>query len=214
MTRAWAVIAARGGDHAKSRLSPCLGAAHRAELVACMLQDMLRALSSCHNLDGVLITTPTPALASIALAFGVQLLWDSGIGLNEAFAGAGAALDGAYPRAGSVFLPGDLPFLDPREVDDLIASLDQWPSVVVATNDGGTGAWARRADTPAEPRFGPNSARRHLEQTAGGHAAPPDAFSSLQRDIDLPADLEGLASGQRASSLFIRAHSVNFARRF
>ena len=212
MTRAWAVIAARGGDHAKSRLSPCLETADRAELVACMLQDMLRALESCRRLDGILFTTPTPPLASIAAAFGVQPLRDPGLGLNEAFASAGAVLDAAHSQSASVFLPGDLPLLEPREVDDLIASLDRWPSVVVATSDGGTGAWARRAATPAEPRFGPDSARRHLEQIDGAYAAPLGAYSSLRHDIDLPADLEGLAAAQRVSSLFVRAHCANLVR--
>src|SRR5437588_11057625 len=136
-----AIIAARGGAEAKSRLQGRLDARQRAALAEAMLADMLRALSGCPELARVYVVTPTAELAQIAAAAGaVVILEPSPSGLNAAFETARRRLTALDAGGRLALLPGDLPRLTAREFGEAEAAARNGAVVVTAAHsDGGTG---------------------------------------------------------------------------
>jgi 2-phospho-L-lactate guanylyltransferase len=187
------VIAARGGDAAKTRLAGRLDAGARAVLVEAMLGDMLAALSGCDA--RVHVTTPTPALARIAArAAAVVILEHGDGGLNGAFDAARRRIAAADPDAKVLLLPADLPRFDAGEA---LACLDLAAPdrlvLVPADADGGTGALALTAATPLPLAFGPGSFGRHLAAARTLGLEPHVAHAaSLAFDLDRPSDLDAL----------------------
>lgn len=188
-----AVIAARGGGNAKSRLSARLGEQQRSALVEAMLADMLTALHNTESISSIWVVTPTPALASIATKSGANALPDTGIGgINGAFELARAAIASIDPSGTVLLLPGDIPLLSAHEINALLhASSSEAIAIAPANGDGGTGALALTATCPLALAFGPDSFAKHI---AGAHAHGLETQTivapRIGLDIDRPADLD------------------------
>jgi len=186
------VIAVRGGAAAKSRCRGALGTRGCAELVNAMLADMLEALKAAQGVQRVHVITPTAAIADLAAEMGARVIREGRAqGLNEAFHQARREVARHRPEATLVLLPGDLPLLDPVELERTI-TLHSPEAVVLcpATGDGGTGALVLRADTPFAFAFGPRSFRLHIAAVHSLGLTPRVVNArSLGFDFDSPADI-------------------------
>ncbi len=190
----WAVVVARLGPTAKSRLAPALVVEERSALAVAMLLDVLQACADA-ALGGTVAVIEKPDLLPTGGAAGAFVLLDPRRGLNAAVqiglhaavgAGAGAA----------IVLPGDVPLVGPDDLFALLAATrDAGRAVVVATDRAGTGtnALLLRPAPVIPPSFGPGSAARHL--AAGletGAVARRVERPRLALDVDTPADLAEL----------------------
>jgi len=205
-----AVIAVRGGAQAKTRCAPGLDEAGRAELVRAMMLDMIAALLAAPRIDQVEVVTPTPELAKAARGAGaLAVLEPRALGINAALESARARLRAVDGAAVMAALPGDLPLLDPAELDPAFDLAGPGRAVLIpALADGGTGAVVARADAPFAFAFGADSFRRHWAavERAGLEPVRLDA-PSLGLDIDRPQDLA--AVGERQAG----GHTTKFLAR-
>ena len=203
-----AVVAVRGGPMTKSRLAGRLDSEQREKLVAAMLADMLSVLSRCPSVRRTYVTTPTLALAQLAMRRGASVLVEHGAdGLNQAFDRARRHVAAADPQAAVMLLPGDLPRLRADDVEACLAATG--PARVIlapADADGGTGALVLPAGAPLSLAFGCGSFDKHVTASRASGLEPLVVRApSLGFDLDAPADLDAFlalsASGVTAALL-------------
>ncbi|MDB5451548.1 MAG: hypothetical protein JWO33_126 [Caulobacteraceae bacterium] len=206
------VIAVRGGPAAKSRLAAVLGPEERATLTALMLHDMLDAVDRAPRVSGVWVVTPTAELAALARSLGVEVVeqLEPG-GLNAAFRQALAVVGDAAPYDAVALLPGDLPLLEPGDLDAALALAEAHEVVLAPAMDGGTGALVIRAGATFAPEFGADSFAVHQDQVhrRGLSLAVVDAMS-LSRDLDRPEDVAFLlaAAPHGRTALYLSERSA------
>lgn len=206
-----AVIAVRGGPAGKSRLAERLAPAEREALVAAMLVDMLAALARCPSVERVRVTTPTPALAEAAHAAGALVTKEGETGdLNAAFEAVRREIAATTPDKPVLFLPGDLPLIEPAQIERLVRAAGPGRiALAPAQADGGTAALVAPAGLPLDLAFGDDSFTRH-RAAAGrlGVAVETLRLPSLGLDIDRPADIDEFhhrgGGGQTARALAAR----------
>lgn len=189
--RAWVVTTVKPLARAKSRLRGPDLPAPRDRLVLAMAQDTVRAALACPRVAGVIVVTDDPEVSQAVAALGALVARDDpDAGLNAALA-HGAALAG--DDRWRVALAADLPALRPAELGAALRAAAAQPDrrAFVADWDGtGTTALVAPPRVALAPRFGPDSAAAHAASGArrldrdGG-----DAWPSLRRDVDTPADL-------------------------
>ena len=187
-----AVLPIKTFERAKNRLAEAVGGPDRRELAEAMAADVLDALASIAELDGVIAVTAEPRAQAAAREAGAEVMHDP----REAGQSAAAALgvDAAIRRgAGRVLLvPGDCPALDPDEVSALLAWREP---VVIVTDRHGAGTNALLLSPPGviAPSFGPGSFARHAARgRAAGVAVGVAEIPSLGLDVDTPGDLAAL----------------------
>jgi len=179
--------------------------ADHAHLVHAMQQDTLDAvLAVCGHplVTGLTVVSEEPVPR---LPVGIEVLPDSGGGLNQALAEAAARLAAREPDIGIAALVGDLPGLRPADLLSALAAAQRQPRSFVRDLAGtGTTLLAATAGIVLQPLFGPDSARRHAE--SGAVELP--AGTSLRADVDSAEDLRhclrmgaGLLTSQLASTL-------------
>jgi 2-phospho-L-lactate/phosphoenolpyruvate guanylyltransferase len=187
----WAVVVARTGPTAKSRLAPVLDVRQRERLAEAMLADVVSACVSA-GLAGPVVVTEAPAARERFAGRGFPTPADAGTDMNDA-ARAGIAAAAAAGAGAVLVLPGDVPLASPADLITLTAWATHGATVVgVATDRSGQGtnALLLRPPDAIRPWFGPRSAERHrtLARRAGAtvfvHRPPTLAF-----DVDTPADL-------------------------
>ena len=196
------VIAVRGGPAAKGRCAPVLGASARAELTTAMLGDMLAVLGEASTVSRIWAVTPTPELAdSAARAGATPILETAAEGLAAAFTTALQRIGRESPDTLVMLVPGDLPHLDARELDAVIAAHRPGEITLVAARaDGGTGAVLMGASTPLAFSYGPGSLERHrLAALALGLQVRVVAVPGLAFDLDRPTDIAAVLASPRAT---------------
>jgi len=197
----WVVIPVKPFEQAKSRLADVLPVAARAALMRELLAGVLARVREADLPAAVLVISRDAAVRSFAQGLGVHTLAETGDDLNTALEQARRWVIG---RGGDALLvlPADLPLLT---VDDILQLYDLGLAgaevVVAASHDGGTNAlWLRPPDS-IDFAFGPDSFHRHVEQAAlAGHRWAVYRSETLARDVDVPADLDLVASH---SSLYV-----------
>ena len=194
----WAVVVARVGDGAKSRLAHVLDSAQRRELALAMLADVLAVCTSADApLDGVIAVLDTVEARALARKFGAQAIADPLRGEMNAAAVAGLAAAQACGATTAIVLPGDIPLLSVADLSALIAAAGEAPRAVVvgASRDrDGTNALLLRPCNVIAPSFGPPSVARHVGLArAAGAATTMLTDLGLSHDVDTPADLSALA---------------------
>lgn len=196
------VIAARGGDGAKSR---CHAAIRDGDgLVRAMLGDLVDAARASSSVEAIHVVTPTPQIAD---GLPVSLVVEPvAAGPNAAFDRARLLIAAKEPDATLLFVPGDLPLVQAADIDALVAAHDpDGVTAVPAFSDGGTAALLMRAGTSFAFAFGPGSFARHL---TGANICRRDAFG---HDLDRPEDaLLALAQGGARTRAFL-AHNLKVA---
>lgn len=191
----WAVLPVKPFDDAKSRLQPVIDAGPRRDLARALMLHSLGTLQACDLIDHVLVVSSDKNALELAAAQGADVLAESGIGLNPALeqARSHAVSVGA---AGLLVLAGDLPLLDPSDVDAMLVAA-QDASVVIAPDQRrqGTNALLLRPPEGIEFSFGESSYRRHLDLAAIAGLKATEVFrTGLAFDIDLPRDWHDLMS--------------------
>ena len=159
----------------KSRLADVLDGDARAELMLSLMRRVIRACLEA-GLE-VCVVSPDAAVHAAARVLGASALDDGGRDLTGSVEFALAHHAGA---AGIAVVASDLPDITAADVAELLAHAR--PLAIVAAADGTTNAIAACPPTSFTPSYGPGSAARH-----GGARV---RIVGIERDIDLPSDLE------------------------
>lgn len=190
----WILIPVKPLAEAKTRLAPLLAAGERRMLVRQMLDDVLAAATRAAGSAGVALVTADPEVAGAGRARGLRVLPEPQPGLNRALRHATDTL----AREGVqrlLILPADIPLVDARAVQRLLAVAGTAPSVtlVAASADGGTNALLTAPPGVLEPAFGAGSCSRYVQQ-AGRLGVAPKLLDipEIALDIDRPEDLQAL----------------------
>jgi 2-phospho-L-lactate guanylyltransferase len=193
----WAVVVARTGPTAKSRLGPVLDSGQRIGLARAMLADVVAACRRA-QLRGPVVVTEAEATRRRLAGEGLPAAADDGTDMNLAVR-TGIAAARAAGAGAVVVLPGDVPLVSPADLQRLAACATrdprEAPVVGVATDQvgQGTNALALRPPDVIAPGFGPRSARRHLALARrAGVAACLVRLPTLAFDVDTPDDLARL----------------------
>jgi 2-phospho-L-lactate guanylyltransferase len=186
------IIAIKRLSAAKTRLAPMFDAqavGAREELVLAMLGDTITAASAVPAVRTITVVTPDEVAADAARSHGAEVLMDpTPVGhvdpLNTALRTAEAAV--RSHGANVAVLQGDLPALQSRELAQALSAARAAPRSFVGDRHG-TGTAALFAfGVSLDPRFGPNSARRHRDSGAVELTQP---WPGLRCDIDTQDDL-------------------------
>jgi len=181
----WAVVVARTGNNAKSRLASALSPIERSALALRMLNLVL---SACREADlaGTVVVTDTERGAALARS---MTPGDAGSRRRPELSG----LTGprcrrpAGARHGGVGLPGDVPLVEPDDLRTIVNAAGDRPRVVVVVPDvagRGTNALLVRPPHLIEPSFGEPSALRHLAAARRAGEAIRLELPRLALDID------------------------------
>lgn len=196
----YAILPVKGFERGKSRLAPTLTPAARRALATALFERALQACTRCTAIDHVVIASDEHEAFMRGQRMGASALPDPvprvpfASVLDRALAHAHA--QGAL-RA--LIVMADLPWVQPRDLSELIAALDRHPTdahpLVIAPdqNRRGIGALACVLPAPLPMQLGHrDSLARTLEQ-ARKLALHVSLVRNprLARDIDTAADLAG-----------------------
>jgi 2-phospho-L-lactate guanylyltransferase len=196
----WAIVPAKSFRRAKSRLAPVLAKGGRAELARAMLERVLGAVTTCREVDHVLVLTDGEDVARVADEFGAHTRRDTpGAASLAAVVDAGLMEVAMRGASAAIVLMADLPRLEPHDVHHLVRALVR-ADVVIAADVHGTGTNAlgvrlAHGDHERVPfRTGFGSGRSfafHVEEVrrASRRLVIVRRRPRLARDLDLPADL-------------------------
>jgi 2-phospho-L-lactate guanylyltransferase len=176
---------------AKGRLAPAVGRLQRRLLAIAMFEDVVAALQAVPALAAPVVVSPDREVWRRAEAIGCRVVEEAGPGgsggLNPALELAAARAAGA---GGLLVVAADLPLATAAGLRRVLAAAAAAPVVVVPSHDDdGTNVLAWREPGSFAPRFGPDSAARHL--------AVPGAVrlddQGLALDVDTVEDLRAVA---------------------
>jgi 2-phospho-L-lactate guanylyltransferase len=189
-----AILPVKRFDQAKQRLGEALGASTRAALAAAMFADVLAQIRRAAALDAILVVSGEPGVQKLAGEAGATLIDDSTEKGQSPAALAGLARAAAQGFERALLVPGDCPLVDPAEIDLLLRGSTRQDVVIVPDrHDTGTNALLLDPSGPFEPKFGPGSLARHVEQAQDRkleHVVT--TVPSLGLDVDTGDDLEQL----------------------
>ena len=184
---------------AKSRLSANLDERQREALGANLLRRVLQALigpapglAEDGVLDEVWVVGGDRQLERVASEEGARWYLDEWNGVNE-------TLDGSFDRIlgsgrAAMFVPGDLPFLKPRDVHAFVAASGHLKNITLAAarQGGGTNGILLVPGLPRtfKAQLGPDSFKRHLAQASSSGISVAIYYSTgLALDLDTFDDL-------------------------
>jgi 2-phospho-L-lactate guanylyltransferase len=192
--KATAVLPVKRFAAAKQRLAPGIGATHRAELAAAMLEDVLEAIGAARSIERVIVVSSEPRAIDLAAARGAEVLPDPDQGGHSGAALAGIARARELGAERVVLLPLDCPLLATRELERLLTGMpERYVAIVPDRHGTGTNALALAPPDAIEPSFGEGSCARHVD--AARDAGVPfgvEELPSLALDLDTPADVVAL----------------------
>lgn len=190
----WALIPVKTFSAAKTRLAPVLAPPDRAALARTMLLDVLDALRDCRRISGIAIISREASLPDIANHYGAVLLAEPAD--SDLSRAVGRGLDWARARSDIdtlLIVPGDLPLLDPDDVERLAAAAADSYAISPARDENGTNALVLPRPFRFQPDFGPGSFARHLAALrADGQAPIVHRSVGISLDIDTASDLNRL----------------------
>jgi 2-phospho-L-lactate/phosphoenolpyruvate guanylyltransferase len=200
-----AIVPVKDLDVAKQRLSGRLDKEARRALVLAMLDDVLGALSRASGLSGLMVVTREPEVASHAARFGAELLEEAA---NDGYTAAVelAVRELSRRRAPSMLsVPGDVPAIETREVDELLSARPPAPSIVLVPSRDERGTNAALVTPPdaltlrfGEPSFLPHFARaREL-----GLRTEVLRLPGLSLDLDTPEDIDAFLTKPTATQTY------------
>lgn len=192
--KATAVLPVKRFAAAKQRLAPGMGATHRAELAAAMLEDVLGAIGAARSIERTIVVSSEPRAIEPATAAGAELVADPDEGGHSGAALAGIARAQELGAERVVLLPIDCPLLAPRELERLLTGVpDRYVGIVPDRHGTGTNALALAPPDAIVPSFGEGSCARHVAAArAAGVPYGVEELPSLALDLDTPADVVAL----------------------
>jgi 2-phospho-L-lactate guanylyltransferase len=189
-----AILPVKRFDEAKQRLGETLGASTRAALAAAMFADVLAQIRRAAALDTIVVVSGEPGVQRVAREAGATVIDDPADKGQSAAARAGLARAAAKGFERALLVPGDCPLADPVEIDLLLRGSTRQDVVIVPDrHNTGTNALLLDPSGPFEPKFGPGSLARHVEQAQ--HRALEHIVTtvpSLGLDVDTGDDLDQL----------------------
>jgi 2-phospho-L-lactate guanylyltransferase len=199
-------------NNAKQRLAPVLEQPARVALAQAMLLDVAEEIGKWNERPEVALVTSDPYALTIAPEFDFQIIPDHD-NLSETDAIEMATRECVERGVKwTMVIPGDIPLVESRELQQVLAAAPQRGSVLVPGWDGrGTNAVLR---TPADLfplRFGNDSFKPHLAAAqATGAQCVTLSLSTIGLDVDNPDDLKQLveAPGERRSQQLARQWSM------
>jgi 2-phospho-L-lactate guanylyltransferase len=183
------IIAIKQLSLAKTRLAPVFPAPDRSMLVLAMLVDTITAAAAVPAVSTITVVTPDEDAADAARRLGARIVLDpTPTGhpdpLNTALTTAEAAV--RETTSNVAVLQGDLPALQARELAQALTAARANARSFVGDRHGSGTAALFAFGVPLDPRFGPDSARRHEDS---GAVALLREWPGLRCDIDTPDDL-------------------------
>jgi 2-phospho-L-lactate guanylyltransferase len=194
MTAPWSLVVPVKPFHlGKSRLAGPY-APWRRELAHAFCLDTLRAVSATPGARAVVVVTADPLAAVQARTMGAVVVADTAPrGLNAAVRRAAAVCGRLNPGGPVAVVPADLPALRPAELGEVLRLAAPYERAFVPDHAGeGTTVLTASAPGGLAPGYGPGSALRHA--ASGAHRVDVPATSGVRRDVDVRADLAGLAA--------------------
>lgn len=175
---------------AKSRLaggvSP-LDETGRATLVLAMAMDTVTAAIAASNVDRVLVAAAEPVELGVLVELGAEVYPDGGMpDLNGSLRHGADVLRSDDPDCVVGALQADLPALRPAELESAVAAVGGTRAFCADRAGTGTTLLLSAPGKPLDPRFGPHSARAHVESGAAAVTLP---VPTLRSDVDTAEDL-------------------------
>jgi 2-phospho-L-lactate guanylyltransferase len=199
-------------ENAKERLSSVLSPVERRALAEAMLQDVMDALAAVNHHTRVGVVTSDPLATSLAQHYKFALIPDpANLGETDAIAHATERCI-ANGEDSTLVIPGDIPLVQPQDIEQVLAAAPAEGSVLVPGWDGrGSNAVFRRPADLFPLRFGNDSFLPHLR--AAQATGKPCVVLQLPRiglDVDNPADLAQLlaAEGNSRAQKFLRKQAL------
>jgi len=192
----FAVLPVKRLPNAKQRLADALPMGTRRALAEAMLTDVLIALRRTRGVDAVLVVTGDETATALASGYdALDAINDREDGGHDAAVKLGmrAARERGADRC--LLIPGDVPALDPIELDAMLARPVNGPEVVIVPDRHGSGTNGLLLTGPEVimPSFGPGSRARHADAAANaGARCDIVEIPSLALDIDTGDDLDAL----------------------
>jgi 2-phospho-L-lactate guanylyltransferase len=212
----FAIIPVKTLLKSKIRLSTVLGQPERQVFTLAMLEDVLKAVK-CSEVHQTVLVSSDSVVKKIAHEFKVMFLQEKMQGLNKAVNQATRWC--LQKNAESVLiLPADIPLLKPEDVNKMVRLGSEETSVVVfsPSKNGGTNALLLKPPNIIQPRFGPNSFRKHLNE-ASALKVPSKIYLSkrVSLDIDTVDDLKLLLKTEEntSSHKFLKSININMRHR-
>jgi len=194
-------------SNAKQRLASLLDQPARTELAQVMLLDVLSVLSSWASRPEVGIVTTDPYAKKLGAKFGFEVIQDNNISETTAIELATQICESRGVES-TLVIPGDIPLINPAELDQIMKAAPAQGSVLVPAADGrGTNAAFRRPAGLFPLRFGNDSFKPHcVAAGATGLFCAIISLHGIALDIDNPSDLRKLAAapGQTHSQQLVR----------
>jgi 2-phospho-L-lactate guanylyltransferase len=187
----WAVVVARTGPTAKSRLAPVMDPLQRQDLARAMLREVLRTCGAA-GFGGTVVVTDTEPGRMIARLNGAEAVVDPGRGLNAAVT---LGIEAASGAQAVLVLPGDVPLVTPADLEAMLQAADAGDRVAVVVPDAagrGTNALLLRPPRLIAPAFGDGSCERHLEAARRVASAVRLERPRLAIDVDEPPALASI----------------------
>ena len=187
-----ALVPVRSISGSKNRLASVLTPPEREALALAMLEDMVSALLAADRVDRVVVVSSDAGLLAHARSLGAQVLEEGApAGLNAAVAVAAQTLEDEGATT-LLTIPGDVPLLDPAEVDAIFdADPSRYP-VVLAPSSSVTGTNGLRTTPPTAIEFRFEGASLAAHRSAAREAEVELLLLGLPSfavDVDTPGDL-------------------------
>jgi 2-phospho-L-lactate guanylyltransferase len=182
--------------HAKQRLAPLLDASARTKLAQAMLFDVLETLAACSNRPQVSLVTSDAFATDAARHFKFEVIPDHSNRSETDAIEMSTKLCESRGIDHTLVIPGDIPLIQPSELEMIFQSAPSQGSVLVPSADGrGTNAVWRSPAGVFRLRFGNDSFKPHF--AAARMTKKPCVVLSLPGialDVDCPSDLQQLAA--------------------
>jgi len=218
-----AIVPVKRLEFAKTRLS--LPAGLRAELALAMALDSVAAALSATLVDVVVVVTDDVVAAAAMKEIGAEVVGDApDAGLNPALRHGASSATASRDVGGVVALSSDLPALSADALDVVLMQVARLEMPRLQMSGGttafvadavgnGTSLLAASPSSAFDPRFGPDSARRHSAAGAVDVTAAADA--RVRRDVDTLDDLAAavaLGCGPATTALLGRHPELDWPR--
>ncbi|PYX84368.1 MAG: 2-phospho-L-lactate guanylyltransferase [Acidobacteria bacterium] len=202
------LIPVKNLQNAKQRLAVILDQASRTALAEAMVHDVLETLAEGSSLPQVAVVTSDPFTIELAEQFGFEIIRDENNRSETDAIEMATALCEAQGVESTLVIPGDIPLIQAREIEEILAKAPEQGSVLVPAADGrGTNAAWRKPAGLFPLRFGNDSFKPHYSAAcATGEPCVVLSLPGIALDVDNPGDLQQLAAapGERRSQLLAR----------